>query len=508
MIPSKATPSGTQKSCTRFPHIMHKKLGRTGLTVSACGYGTYRVDYRVREHFEALEYALLNGINLIDSSANYSDGGSEILIGNVLRKLIENDKIRREEVVIVTKGGYIQGKTLETVRQRKEKGTSYKEVVEYSEGLWHSIHPDFISEQITASLERMNLDTIDVYLLHNPEYLLDSKLSEDLALEEMRHEYYRRIGKAFELLEEEVEKGRIGAYGVSSNSFVDSSSEQVFTSLEECHSAAVNISRENHFSVVEFPFNLYERGALLNNNQKADTKTLLELAGELELGVIVNRPLNAITEKKLKRLADFETNTEYFKLDENKINDEIKLLESMEDDFLKEYLDVLKLSEENHEAVKYFLKAGELLKRNWKNFGSIESFNDVKKQFLIPRVNYAISTMISSDNLTNPMREKLDAIAQQVNKLMSIIETIYGLIANMRSKEIHEKLNGLIDDSKNIDFKSLHLSQKAILLINSIGNVSCTLVGMRQKKYVGDVIGSLRSAKIENAEDILRKVQL
>jgi aryl-alcohol dehydrogenase-like predicted oxidoreductase len=508
MIQSKATPEKTKQFCSRFPHLMHKKFGRTGLTVSACGYGTYRVDYRVREHFDALEYALLNGINLIDSSSNYSDGGSEILIGNVLRKLIENDKIKREELVIVTKGGYIQGKILESVKQKQKAGKSYKEVVEYSENLWHSIHPDFIREQITDSSERMNLDTIDLYLLHNPEYLLDSKLSEELALEEMRHEYYRRIGKAFELLEEEVEKGRIGAYGVSSNSFVNKSDDKVFTSLEECIKTASGISETNHFSIIEFPFNLYERGALINKNQRADTKTLLELAEELELGTIVNRPLNAITDKSLKRLADFETNSEYFNLDENKINDEIKLLEAMENDFLKEYLDVLNLSKENYDAVKYFLKAGELLRLNWKNFGTIENFNDVKKQFLIPRVNFAISTMVNSSNLTNPMREKLDAIAQQVNKLTSIIETIYGLIANMRSKEIHEKLNGLIDDSINIDFKSLHLSQKAILLLNSIDKVNCTLVGMRQKKYVDDVIGSMRAIKIENTEDILRKLEI
>jgi aryl-alcohol dehydrogenase-like predicted oxidoreductase len=508
MITSKALPHETQIYCSRFPHLMHKKLGKTGLNISACGFGTYRVDYRVREHFDSLEYALLSGINLIDSSSNYSDGGSEMLIGNVLKKLIENGRIKREEIVLVTKGGYIQGKSYEAAKRKKEKGEIFKEIVEYSEGLWHSIHPDFIREQIKLSLERMNVDTIDLYLLHNPEYLLDSKLSEELNLEEIRHEYYRRIGKAFELLEEEVSLGHISCYGISSNSFVNQSDEQTFTSFESCLEAADNISSGNHFCVIEFPFNLYERGALVNKNQKGGTKTLLELAGELDMGILSNRPLNAISDKKLKRLADFETNTEYFNLDENKINDEIKLLESMENDFLKEYLDVLNLSEQNREAITYFLKAGGLLRQNWKNFGSIESFNDVKKQFLIPRVNYAFSTMINSQNLTNPMRTKLDAIAQQVNRLMSIIETIYGVIANLRSKEIHEKLNGYIDDNLNTDFKSLHLSQKAVLLINSIDKIGCTLVGMRQKNYVDDVIGSLRTRKVENAEEILRKLEL
>jgi hypothetical protein len=505
MITSKATTHDTQNYCERFPGLLHKQLGKTGLMVSACGFGCYRVDYRVREHFEAMEHALLNGINLLDTSSNYSDGGSEILIGNVLQKLIENGKLRREEIVIVSKGGYIQGSNYERAKQRETAGNPYKEVVEYSEGLWHSIHPGFIEEQITISLERLRLETIDVYLLHNPEYFLDSPLAKELDLNELRHEYYRRIKKAFEYLEKEVSNGRTSCYGVSSNSFVYKSDEQTFTSLEECVKAANEITADNHFYVVQFPFNLYERGALLNKNQNGGTQTLLEFAGLNNFGVLVNRPLNAIMDKRLNRLADFEVSEEYLKLDQSQIAAEINLLDSMEEDFLKDYLEVLNLSEQNKEAVMYFLKAGQLLKENWKNFGSIESFNDVKKQFLIPRVNYAFSTMLKSSNMTGVMKNRLDKIARQVNKLMGIIETIYGIMANTRSETLHKKLNKFIDQEKLGQFDKLSLSQKSILLINSLQEVSCTLVGMRQKKYVEDVIGSLSVNVIENAKDILMK---
>src|SRR5437868_5079287 len=104
MIKSKANTEDTSDFCTKFPGLMHKKLGNTGLSVSACGFGAYRVDYRVKEHSDSLEYAILNGINLIDTSANYSDGGSEILIGNTIEKLVNERKIKRDEIVIVTKG--------------------------------------------------------------------------------------------------------------------------------------------------------------------------------------------------------------------------------------------------------------------------------------------------------------------------------------------------------------------------------------------------------------------
>jgi hypothetical protein len=179
----------------------------------------------------------------------------------------------------------------------------------------------------------------------------------------------------------------------------------------------------------------------------------------------------------------------------------------MEEDFLKEYLEILNLTPQNKEAVTYFLKAGQLLKENWKNFGSIENFNDVKKQFLIPRVNYALSTMVNSPNLTGEMKNRLDKIARQTNKLMSIIETIYGMMANTRSQALHSKLNKLTGDDAG-NFGELTLSQKSLLLLNSIDEISCTLVGMRQKKYVDDVLGSLRATKLENAKELMLQLQL
>jgi len=508
MIKSRANIENTLNFCNRFPALMHKKFGKSGLTVSACGFGAYRVDYRVKEHSDSLEYAILNGINLIDTSANYSNGGSEILAGNVIEKLVTEGKIKREEIIIVTKGGYMQGKNLEAALKMKADGMGYPEVNEYSENLWHCIHPDFLKDQITFSLEKLKFETIDVYLLHNPEYFLDSPLATELTLDEIRYEYYSRIKKAFAYLETEVDNGRIACYGISSNSFTKEPGDQVFTSLEECIKSSGQIKPDNHFNVIQFPFNLYERGAVTNKNQADDTMNLLEYAKKYNIGTMVNRPLNALTSKGLNRLADFEINPEYLKLDEAQIIAEVSLLESMEEDFLKDYMEILSLSKENSDAITYFLKAGQLLKENWKSFGSIESFNDVKKQFLIPRVNFAITAIADSPNLTSEMKDRLDKIAKQVNKMMGIIETIYGIIANSRSKDLHLMLNTAVDSKQADMFKDLALSQKAILLINSIYVISCTLVGMRQKAYVNDVLKSMKAEKIENAEEIMRAIKI
>jgi hypothetical protein len=46
------------------------------------------------------------------------------------------------------------------------------------------------------------------------------------------------------------------------------------------------------------------------------------------------------------------------------------------------------------------------------------------------------------------------------------------------------------------------------MLINSLDGVSSTLVGMRQNRYVYDVLGALKAGKIENAEEVITKFEI
>lgn len=506
MLKSYSTIEDTSSLKNKFSGLTYKLLGKTGLTVSACGFGSYRVDFRVQEHSDALEHALLNGINLIDTSANYSDGGSEVLIGNILEKLCNEKKIKREEIVVVSKGGYIQGKNFELAKKKKDEGNSYKEVTEYTENLWHCIHPDFLKDQITASLERMKLETVDVYLLHNPEYFLDSPVARlrngqanELDLKELRVEYYRRIKSAFEYLEEEIHEGRIRHYGISSNSFVHNSESQTFTSLQICKEIANRVSERNHFSVIQFPLNLYETGAVKEKNQNGGTQTLLEYASQQNIGTIVNRPLNAILDKRLVRLADFEVDSQYTEMQEAQIIAEIQLLDSMENDFLENELPSVEMIDRNREAITAFLRGGKLVNENWKNFGTIESFNDLKKNFLIPRVNFAFTILLTSKDISEEAKDKLDKIARQINRVTLIIESIYGMMANERSKQIHDKLNSVLSEEEEW-FTKLSLSAKSILTINSLDEISCTLVGMRQSNYVDEVLKCLKMENLSGAK--------
>jgi aryl-alcohol dehydrogenase-like predicted oxidoreductase len=303
MIKGSATVQGTMKYAKRHSDITYRTIPHIGYQVSAAGFGCYRVDVAVQEHQQALEKALLSGINVIDTSANYADGGSEKLVGKILQELVLREQLQREEVVVVSKAGYLQGQNYQLSQERKAAARPFEDLVLYDEGLEHCIHPEFLAEQLTMSLDRLGLETIDCYLLHNPEYYLSWAKTQNLKKEMIKKEYLRRIKAAFIHLELEVAKGRISYYGISSNTFVRPEKHFEFTSLAQIWDIAEAISPQHHFRIIEFPCNLLETAGITEKNQPAN-KSLLEFAVEKGLGVLINRPLNAMQEGRLIRLSE------------------------------------------------------------------------------------------------------------------------------------------------------------------------------------------------------------
>lgn len=300
-----ASAEGTRRFAQRAldegnPDSAYRALGSTGLLTSSLGFGSYRIDAQTPEHAAALEKAILGGVNLIDTSTNYTDGSSETCIGNVLARH------RREELIVVSKVGYVQGQALTMTRARERGGTSFPEMVKYTDGCWHCIHPQFLADQLERSLRRLQLKKLDVYLLHNREYFFAEATQRDKndSLKGLREEFYDRIRRAFSYLEGEVQRGRIGFYGVSSNTFAVQGRNPEATSLERMWRIARQVAPEHHFAVAQLPANLFESGAMLTRNCVTDTQTVLEFAQDQGLAVLVNRPLNAFYRNQLIRLAD------------------------------------------------------------------------------------------------------------------------------------------------------------------------------------------------------------
>lgn len=270
------------------------------MILSPVGFGSYRISNQSSEHKSALLKAIDEGCNLIDTSTNYTGGESELLIGEVIKERPDS------RIFVVSKAGYIQGKRLEEVQELVDDGKCTEDLIKVSDGLCHSIHPEFLELELNNSLERLGIDKIDVYLLHNPEYYFEEEGAN-------QDEYYRRIEKAFSFLESKVLEGKIKHYGISSNNFPLNTDDPKVTNLDRVYEAAVNVSKDHHFKYIQFPFNMIEIDAL---EKYYGPLNLIERAKKYGIKTISNRPLNAFRSKQLVRLATYVDSFELVSLEE------------------------------------------------------------------------------------------------------------------------------------------------------------------------------------------------
>jgi len=240
--------------------------------VSRVGVGTSQLDDRIAAHREALRAALEAGLNLIDTAATYGGGRAETLVGEVLAETGARD------VVLVTKAGY--------VKSREPAGARWAgDVHEGRGGLRYCVAPGFLGDRLSSSLSRLRKERVDLYLLHNPEGLLEGIPSHgaDAALDA----FYARLGLAFEHLEHEADAGRITAYGISSNGLVLARGEARAVDLARVLSVA-----GPRFRAIQLPMNPAELGAR-DSIHTRDGRSVLDVARAAGLHVLVNRPLQS-----------------------------------------------------------------------------------------------------------------------------------------------------------------------------------------------------------------------
>ena len=489
-----ATRTATARAAEQHSTIAFSPVGPRQLSVSQAGFGCYRVNAGLQAHAEALQAALAKGINLIDTSTNYADGGSERLVGQVLNAMIGAGALTREQVVVVSKLGYLQGSNLALSREKSAAGHPFEDLVPYGEELAHCIHPGFIAEQLTGSLERLGLDTLDVYLLHNPEYYLGWALKTQIPLDQARREYYNRIRLAFEHLEKEVALGRIRAYGISSNTFPAPPDDPEFTSLEQVWDIAVGLSAGHHFGMVQMPLNILERGAVLEKNQ-SDGRSVLAFAREKGLGVLINRPLNAFSGNRLVRLADLRLRDrqpydEIIRKIRAVIKSETRLWRRLlpDCDFIPEGIRI---------RVKEQLAVGDILKHHWKNFGSYEQWRQAKNNLFLPRVRGVFDYLEQLTEKNEDLAPWINGHAAHLDAAFSAVASLYSAAEARRTAEIKRAVSRADRDWDAAG----SLSQKAVRAVRSTAGVSSVLVGMRRTPYVENILEELdRSVAVKDRQ--------
>lgn len=467
------SPDPTAALTAQFPHISYRPLADTGAWVSAAGFGGYRVEADNPDHLAALRHALRGGINLIDTSANYSDGGSETAVGQIVAEGI----LPREQLIIVSKAGYLQGQNYALSQQMQAEGRPFPDLVHYSTGLEHCLHPDFLADQLTRSLGRLGLAQLDVFLLHNPEYYLSHAKQMDIETAEARPEYERRLALAFTHLEQEVAHGRIRWYGVSSNTLPSPADSYEHTSLARLAELAREVGgAQNQFKVVQLPFNLLERGAAEERNQPHG-RTTLEVAQELGLAVLVNRPLNAIQGHDLIRLADVPPITPPAVAE---LEAAVAVAAEREEQ-LQQAIFTLPLPFRTLQEFSATLASARLLRQRWAGFGSLSNWQDVRDGYVSPRVALGLDFLRRRPEATAEALATGEAYGAAVQAALGLITAHYQALAAVRADEIRAAVPAFA--------AAPTLSQAAVRFGQHTPGVTAVLVGMRRVAYVADVLG-------------------
>ena len=123
--------------------LRQRRLGRTGPAVSEVGVGTNNFGRRLDQDgaTAVVDAALALGVNLFDTADIYGGGDSERFLGAALRG-------RRDQAIIATKFGMFKA----GVEPSDRRGS-----------------PEYIRAAVHGSLERLQVDHIDLYQMHEPD---------------------------------------------------------------------------------------------------------------------------------------------------------------------------------------------------------------------------------------------------------------------------------------------------------------------------------------------------
>jgi aryl-alcohol dehydrogenase-like predicted oxidoreductase len=287
MIQGFATAKGTAAYRARRAAAPTHFRAWQGLELSSVGLGTYLGDEDTQtdeSYRDAIVRALELGLNVVDSAVNYRHQRSERSLGAALRSLIDAGRLAREEVVIATKGGFIPFNGHVPADPDAYLAETYvrpgviqpRDVV----GGCHCITPRYLGDQIDRSRRNLDLQTIDVYYVHNPEMQLS---------EIDRPTFLGRMRAAFQYLEGAVGEGRIRFYGTATwNGFRQPPSAPDFVSLPDLARVAGEVAGEgHHFRVIQVPYNLAMTEAFTRANQVVGDEALSVLEAARRLGIYV-----------------------------------------------------------------------------------------------------------------------------------------------------------------------------------------------------------------------------
>lgn len=232
---------------------LHLKLSSLGIGTFP-GAATDEVDER---YAHIVCTAALAGVNVFDTAAHYRYGRSAVALGEGLRRAFAAG-VAREQVFVVAKGGF-----LAFPAGIPDDAEAWFDANIAARGLGtradlagnHLMAPQHVVAQLDALRDALGLETIDAFLLDQPEVHIPV-IGKEAA--------NRKILAVFEALEAAIAAGKVCGYGISTFAGLrvetDDPLFQSITSLQglagkAAHAVRGHAAGSGGLRVVQLPFN-------------------------------------------------------------------------------------------------------------------------------------------------------------------------------------------------------------------------------------------------------------
>lgn len=302
-----ATKNGTEEffelhqKCMNFNTI--RKLN--DIKISSLSIGTYRM--RDDSHKKSMIHSLSRGCNLIDTSDHFGGGKSEKLVGETIRDSIEQNVIKRNQLFVISKGGFVFDQDKFNAFQF-ESGKQFTAARDSKTGnVVHCIDPLYLELVIKESLKNLNLSCLDGFLINCPE-----RMGLDNIFKSNSRSIKVMILEAFKHLDTLVEQNLIKSYGISSNQFnglnpanpiLNDNGDLITIPFIPFKEKSDNNSydyNESNYCINEMPFNIFENEPVLLN--KEGEKSISNTCNDLGMLNLYQRSLTSILPNKIIRL--------------------------------------------------------------------------------------------------------------------------------------------------------------------------------------------------------------
>jgi aryl-alcohol dehydrogenase-like predicted oxidoreductase len=248
----------------------------------------------------------------------------------------------------------------------------------------------------------------------------------------------------------------------------------------------------HHFRVLQLPLNLFEAAGALERREGGET--VLEQALRNDVGVLANRPLNALVGEGMMRLASVEPSPSAVDLDQ-----QLARLRDLEEEYRRDIAARLRAGEGSLEPDQFFRWGSELAGAA-AHVRSLEHWEQIQAQRIMPMLLPALRAL--DEALSGPAAGPWhDWRGRYLPALHAALEEIRRQAA-LRSREAAAAVERALDPRLPEERRGQSLSRKALWVVASTPGVSSALIGMRRPEYVEDALGVLAWPPLEGAETV------